>query len=49
MCARSVSDTILVVYGGIWPVGCRTYLEKAANEIGRGPSLGPVAVDPCAS
>ena len=25
----------LLVYGGIWPVGARTYLERAAKAIGR--------------
>ena len=49
MSASAASVTTLLVYGGIWPVGWRTYFENAANAIGRGPSRGPVGVAPCAS
>src|SRR5712692_9883692 len=44
--ASSESETTLLVYGGICPVGCRAYRMKAGNEIGLGPILGPVVDEP---
>src|SRR5688572_5561332 len=44
--ATSLSDITFALYGGISPLGERTYLRNAWNGIGLGPSLGPW-VPPC--
>ena len=46
--ASSAFDVTLMVKGGIWPVGWRTYVLNAENEMGFGPRRGPPTEVPSA-